>query len=177
MSETIVIPWSGGDLVLRPEAPDDLLFRYELFCNSRTPEWYQAGLPAELMNRLMQHQFQAQTDSYLAQFSEARFDIIELAGRRVGRIVLDRANGDIHLVDQAIIPELRNQGMGTTILRWLIAESNAADLPISLYVANSNDPSLHLYLRMGFEVLDDSNVYLKMIRPPGPETPPPSEAR
>ncbi|WGM40220.1 GNAT family N-acetyltransferase [Caulobacter sp. NIBR1757] len=176
MSETIVIPWSGGDLVLRPEAPDDLIFRYELFCNSRTPEWYQAGLPDALMTQLMQHQFRAQTDSYLAEFSEARFDIIELNGRRIGRIVVDRAHGDINLVDQAIIPELRNQGMGTAILRWLIAESTAADLPISLYVANSNDPSLHLYRRMGFREIEDTQVYIKMIRPPGPEAPPPPEA-
>lgn len=168
MSETLVLPWPGGRLTLRPEQPDDLIFRYQLFCDSRTPEWYQVELPDDLRGQLMGHQFDAQTVSYVNEFPAARFDIIELDGRPIGRIVVDREHGDINLVDQAIVPELRNQGLGTAIMTWLIAESVETGLPISLYVANSNDPSLRLYRRLGFETLEDTELYLKMIRHPAP---------
>lgn len=152
---------------MRPERPDDLIFRFQLFCDSRTPEWYQAQLPPAQFSQVMHQQFHAQNESYARQLPNARFDIIELDGQPIGRIVVDRTD-DIHLTDQAIIPALRNQGLGTAIMRWLIAESVETDRQISLYVANSNDPSMRLYLRMGFVLVGDDTLYLKMIRPPVP---------
>eukprot|EP01030_Chromulinospumella_sphaerica_P020254 gene20254-20162_t len=64
MSEILVVPWPGGRLTLRPERSDDLIFRFQLFCESRTPEWYQVDLPPEVRSQMMHHQFQAQTTSY-----------------------------------------------------------------------------------------------------------------
>jgi ribosomal protein S18 acetylase RimI-like enzyme len=166
MSQVISIPWTGGKLTLRPEASDDLIFRFELFCQSRTPEWYRVSMPDTLRSQIMHHQFDAQTTSYSASYPRARFDIIELDGRRIGRIVIDREPARLHLVDQAIIPELRNRGLGTAIMNWLIAESTRDGLPITLYVANSNDPSMRLYARLGFEKVEETALYLKMNRPP-----------
>jgi ribosomal protein S18 acetylase RimI-like enzyme len=167
LSEVLVVPWPHGRLTLRPERSDDLIFRFQLFCDSRTPEWYQVELPPEQFSQVMHQQFQAQTESYARQLPDARFDIIELDGVPIGRIVIDR-NDKIHLSDQAIVPALRNQGLGTAIMRWLIAESVETGRPISLYVASSNDPSMRLYLRMGFETEEETPMYLKMSRPPVP---------
>ena len=166
MSESIVIPWTPGRLVLRPETPDDLIFRFELFCQSRTPEWYQVQMPDEVRSQLMHHQFRAQTMTYAGNYPKGRFDIVELDGRRIGRIVVDREPTRIHLVDQAIVPALRNQGIGGAIMRSLIEESEREGLPITLFVANSNDPSMRLYVRLGFEPVKETELYLEMIRRP-----------
>lgn len=162
MSETLSIPWPGGRLTLRPETPADLLFRFDLFCKSRAPEWSQVALPDDVRAQIMHHQFDAQTRSYASQFSKARFDIVELDGRPIGRIIVDYGPDEFHLVDQAIMPEHRNRGIGTAIMTDLIANARAAGLPITLMVADDNDPSKRLYDRLGFVTTKTEPVYLAM---------------
>ncbi len=151
-----------GVLHLRPERPEDRDFRFDLFCKSRLPEWDLVPLDPAVRYRLMQMQFEAQTTSYAAQFPHARFDIIELQGQPIGRIVVDRPGDQIHIVDQAIVPELRSRGAGSAIMRALMDEAAAADLPVRLTVADSNDPSRRLYLRLGFRHIDEAAMYMKM---------------
>src|ERR1041385_729352 len=111
IDDAIEIPSPHGVLRLRAEREEDRDFRYQLFCDSRLPEWYQAALHPEVRAQLMQHQFRAQTETYQARFPRARFDIIELHGERICRIVVNRPGPHLHLVDNNIVPALRNQGI------------------------------------------------------------------
>jgi ribosomal protein S18 acetylase RimI-like enzyme len=162
MDDAITIPSPRGPLTLRPERADDQAFRYRLFCQSRPPEWDMVQLDPQFREHLMQHQFEAQTKSYLVQFPKARFDIIELGGERIGRIVVDRAAGSMLIVDQAIVPQMRNNGLGTTIMRTLMEEARAREIPVRLMVGSSNDPSLRLYLRLGFVPIDTTPMYIEL---------------
>jgi ribosomal protein S18 acetylase RimI-like enzyme len=150
MDDAISIPSPLGLLTLRSEREDDQAFRYDLFCVSRPPEWDMVQIDPHLREQLNRHQFAAQTGSYRTQFARARFDIIELGAERIGRIVVDRPGDELHIVDQAIAPHMRNKGLGTTIMRALMDEAAAARVPVRLTVGSSNDPSLRLYLRLGF---------------------------
>lgn len=161
-SQTIEIPWSAGRLTLRPETPRDLNFRFQLFIRSRPQEWDQVYLPAEQLMQVMNHQFWAQTESYLASFPDARFDIVELDGQPIGRIVVNRPGDRIHIVDQAIVPERRNQGLGGAIMRHLMAEAAARGLFVALKVSNANDPSMRLYSRLGFSSIGEALEYIEM---------------
>jgi ribosomal protein S18 acetylase RimI-like enzyme len=153
-----------GTLTLRPECEVDQPFRYRLFVDSRLPEFalllQQIGPDA--YGQVMQMQFQAQTMTYRANFPQARFDIIELDGMPVGRIVVDRPGTTIHIVDQAVVPAMRNRGIGTAIMRALMDEAARNKLPISLKVASSNDPSMGLYLRLGFLPVEEVPFYIGM---------------
>jgi ribosomal protein S18 acetylase RimI-like enzyme len=141
-----------GPVTLRTETDADRDFRYRLFCTSRQPE-FALLLPPPVFEQVMRHQFQAQTVSYLADFPRARFDIIELGGRPIGRIVVDRPGDVVYIVDQAIVPELRNKGLGTAIMRGLMEEARAAGVAVRL-MASQNDPAMRLYARLGFAVTD-----------------------
>lgn len=167
----MIIPWEAGRLVLRPETRDDLPFRFALFCRSRPPEWDQVYLPVETLTQVMNHQFWAQTETYLARFPQARFDIIELDGESIGRIVVNRSGDRIHIVDQAIAPERRNQGLGTAVMRSLMAEAAGGGLFMTLKVSNANDPSMKLYGRLGFVAEDEALEYIEMIWRPGVAAP------
>ena len=158
----ITLPSPQGPLTLRPERADDRDFRYRLFCDSRLPEWYQVQLDEAVREQLMQHQFAAQTTTYLQRFPRARFDIIELGGVPIGRIVVNRPGPILHLVDQAIVPEKRNQGIGSAIMGALMDEARAAGIPFRLKVASANDPSMRLYLRLGFKPIDEIPAYIEM---------------
>ena len=162
MTDDIEIAWAAGPLRLRPERPDDHAFRFRLFCDSRLPEWYVVELDPQVRAQLMSQQYDAQTRTYLANFPRARFDIIELRGEPVGRIVVDRPGTVVHIVDQAVVPQWRNQGIGSTIMRALMDEARAAGLPVRLKVASSNDPSMRLYLKLGFKPIEEIPAYIEM---------------
>lgn len=170
MTNTIEIPSPHGMIRLRPERAEDHGFRYQLFCDSRLPEWYVVPMDPAMRAQLMEHQFRAQTETYLARFPRARFDILELGGERIGRIVVNRPGPYLHLVDHNIVPQLRNKGLGTTIMRALMAEARSAGIPFRLKVASSNDPSLRLYLRLGFVPIQEIPAYIEL------EWPPPGDA-
>ncbi|MFI0845888.1 GNAT family N-acetyltransferase [Mesorhizobium sp. IMUNJ 23232] len=162
MDQVIDVASPLGRLRLRPERDDDEDFRLDLFCTSRPPEWQMAGFEPNMLRLLMRQQFQAQTVSYRAQFPGARFDIIELDGAPIGRIVVNRPGGFIHIIDQAIVPDLRGRGIGTSLMAKLMDEAARGGIPVRLKVASDNDPSMRLYLRLGFEVIDRTEMYLEM---------------
>jgi len=139
-----------GRLTLRTETEADRDFRYNLFSNSRQPE-FALLLPPPVFEQVMRHQFRAQTASYLADFPRARFDIIELGGRPIGRIVVNRPGDAVFIVDQALVPEVRNKGVGTAIMRAHMDEARAAGIPVRLMAAQG-DPAMRLYARLGFTV-------------------------
>ncbi|SEC29062.1 Ribosomal protein S18 acetylase RimI [Rhizobiales bacterium GAS188] len=155
------IPSPVGSLSLRPEHDEDQAFRYRLFCDSRQPE-FALLLAASDFEQIMRFQYQAQTVSYRAEFPAARFDIIELSGEPIGRIVVDRPGGMLHIVDQAIVPQWRNRGIGTAVMRALMDEANAAGLPVQLEVSSANDPSLRLYQRLGFVPIETVALYMRL---------------
>ncbi len=69
-------------------------------------------------------------------------------------------------MDIALLPERRNEGIGTHLLKSLIHESEASGKILSIHVERFN-PALRLYERLGFRQKADKGVYLLMIRPPG----------
>src|SRR3954451_1779385 len=162
MDDTNRISSPLGWLVLRPECAEDQEFRYRLFCDSRLPEWYVVDLGPALRENLMRHQFAAQTVTYRARFPQARFDIIELAGAAIGRIVVNRPGPMLHIVDHAILPNLRGRGLGTAIMHALMNEAAESGLPVRLKVADANDPSLRLYLRLGFRAIETAPAYIEL---------------
>jgi ribosomal protein S18 acetylase RimI-like enzyme len=161
MDEIVEISCPHGALRLRPERDDDLAFRLRLFRDSR-PELALLPLPSPMLDQVVDFQFRAQTMSYRAQFPRARFDIIELDGAPIGRIVVDRPGSAIHIVDQALTPQYRNRGLGSTIMGALMREAGEAGLPVRLTVAPSNQPSLRLYLRLGFRTVETGPTHIAL---------------
>jgi RimJ/RimL family protein N-acetyltransferase len=160
MDDVREIPSPVGVLRLRPEREDDRDFRYRLFCDSRQPEF--ALLAPAAFEQVMTQQFHAQILSYLGRFPQARFDIIELCGEPIGRIVVDRPGAVLHLADQAIVPRWRGRGVGTAIVRALMDEAQAAGVPVRVEGASESDPSLRLYLRLGFVPVETVPLYARL---------------
>jgi ribosomal protein S18 acetylase RimI-like enzyme len=160
MDDVREIPCPVGMLRLRPEHEEDRAFRYRLFCDTREPEF--ALLAPAAFGQVMTQQFHAQTLSYLGRFPQARFDIIELSGEPIGRIVVDRPGDALHLVDLAIVPHRRGRGVGTAITRALMDEAQAAGVPVRLEGASEGDPSLQFYLRLGFVPVETVPRYMRL---------------
>lgn len=151
-----------GELTFRPEREDDAEFRFALFRSSRQEEWEKVPLDPTLLGQIMRQQFNAQAASYRARCPHGDFDIIELAGEPIGRIVVDRPDGEIHLVDVAIVTEHRRHGLGDVLLRALMDEAAREGLPLRLEVAADNAPAIGLYRGLGFVETDRTPMYLRM---------------
>ena len=106
-------------------------------------------------------QFNAQRSHYRLHYPEARFDIIEHEGQSIGRLYLAEVEGEIRLMDIALLPEKRNQGIGGDLTRAGLAFARATDLKITLHVEEEN-PAKRLYDRLGFEVVGEQSFYKKM---------------
>ena len=78
---------------------------------------------------------------------------------------LDRRAAEIRIVDIALLPPWRNRGVGTALLRNILAEGERAELPITIHVECFN-PALRLYERLGFRKVEDKGVYYFMEKAP-----------
>ncbi|QQS45151.1 MAG: GNAT family N-acetyltransferase [Acidobacteriota bacterium] len=63
----------------------------------------------------------------------------------------------------AILPEYRNQGVGTHLIDKLISETTGKYPGVSLSVSFDN-PAVRLYKRFGFEVVDQKTQSLTMVK-------------
>jgi len=102
-----------------------------------------------------QHQF------YQAHYTQTDLLIILRDAVPVGRLSVARWQDEIRIVDIALLPPSRNAGIGSAILRDLLAEAAAAHQPVHIHVEKFN-PALRLYERLGFVPIEDKGVYLFM---------------
>lgn len=90
--------------------------------------------------------------------AEFRLDaaaIIEVDGQPVG-LVKVLQDGSTWTIEQfQILPAFQGSGLGTTVLRALIADACASGALLRLSVLKRN-PAARLYARLGFRTLDES---------------------
>ena len=109
-------------------------------------------------------QFRAQHAHYQGNYPNAFWLVIERDGVSVGRLYFVRWAKEHRLIDIAILPEHRGQGIGTAILHDLFVD--AADRPITIHV-EKNNPAMRLYARLGFRPIGEHGVYDLLERVPG----------
>ena len=74
----------------------------------------------------LQMQFDAQHRYYMENYRDARFQVIEWDRAPVGRLYLVRWPDEIRIIDIALLPEYRGQGLGTHLLRNIQADARAS---------------------------------------------------
>jgi ribosomal protein S18 acetylase RimI-like enzyme len=110
-------------------------------------------------------QFDAQDAWYREAYADVSFEIILVDGERAGRLYLHRGPSEIRIVDIALVPEHRGDGVGTSLLRDLLAEADESGKSVTIHVERMN-PALRFYERLGFGLAEDKGVYLFLERPP-----------
>ena len=114
-------------------------------------------------------QFVAQHKFYQENYTDTDFLVILRDVTPVGRLYVARWKDEIRIVDIALLPLHRGSGVGTTILRDLLAEADVVGKPVRIHVERNN-PALRLYQRLGFVMIEDKEMYLFMERRPTVKT-------
>jgi GNAT superfamily N-acetyltransferase len=157
-----------SSITLRPIREEDLEFLLRLYATTRADEMAMVtDWSDEQKEWFIRMQFQAQHAWYQEHYGDAQFDLVLLDGAPVGRLYVHRRASEIRLVDISLIPELRGKGVGSALLRELMAEAEAAGKPLTIHVEKFN-PAMHLYQRLGFKSIADRGPYdLMEWRPDG----------
>jgi ribosomal protein S18 acetylase RimI-like enzyme len=148
-------------VAFRPITSQDEEFLYRVYASSREEELAQVAWGASEKEAFLRMQFSLQHKYYREVFSAASFLIIELERLPIGRLYIDRTTDEIHIIDIALLPEHRGRGIGTSLLKAILAEAAANNLPATIYVERFNRAQ-NLYRRLGFATVSESEVYLLM---------------
>jgi ribosomal protein S18 acetylase RimI-like enzyme len=144
-------------LVLRPAEPQDEDLLGAIYASTRADEMTLVPWTPDQKTAFLDMQFRAQRQQYQFNYPNANNQIIEFSGSPAGRLVVDRSTNETLLVDIALLPQFRNLGLGTSILRRLQAEGRK----ITLHVVRSN-PAANLYQRLGFVFVGEEALYSRM---------------
>ena len=145
-------------LQLRPIVEADLDFLRGLYASTRTEEMNMVPWTEEQKHDFLTQQFEAQHLFYQQQFPKAQFDLILSDSEPVGRLYIDRREDEIRLIDIALVPEFRGNGIGGLLLTQVLEEARRKCKPVRIHV-EQNNPALRLYKRLGFKQMDTNGIY------------------
>jgi GNAT superfamily N-acetyltransferase len=156
-----------GEVSARPELlPEDGGFLLALYATVRKPELTGLGWSAAEQEAFIRMQFDAQIRHYRGCYPDARYSVIWVGGERAGRMIVRRSDEEILIVDIALLPEFRGAGIGSALVRRLLAEADAGRLPVRCHVLQGSD-ARRFWERAGFVAQDGDGdgVYVAMERP------------
>ena len=148
----------SAGLSRRPIEERDELFLRRLYASTRAEEMARVPWSNEQKAAFLAFQFEAQHRYYTEQFPRAAFELLLVDGQPAGRLYVDRRDDEIRLIDIALLPEHRGRGIGGELMREILAEGADEGLPVQIHVERDN-PAMRLYLRLGFERVEEQGIY------------------
>jgi ribosomal protein S18 acetylase RimI-like enzyme len=146
---------------IRPITDADLDFLYRVYASTRAEEMELTNWDSAQVEVFLQMQFHAQHHHYLTRLPPSEFTLIELDGEPAGRLYLGDWDDELRVIDIALLPEHRNRGIGTHLIRQVMARAAALAKPVTLHVEPYN-PARRLYERLGFVVVEERGINLFM---------------
>jgi ribosomal protein S18 acetylase RimI-like enzyme len=149
---------------LRPAEPGDREFLLAVYASTRAEELSVVPWTNEEKAAFLRMQFEAQDAHYRTTHPDGRFDVIVRGATPIGRMYVANVAHEIRIIDIALLPEYRGQGVGSDLIARVLAEADAEGLPVTLHVEPWN-PARRLYERFGFHTVSVGDVYELMERP------------
>lgn len=117
------------------------------------------GLPAPLVELLVEGQLRGREQSWRSRFPEMRALVLRVQAELVGAVVVERGAAQVSVIDLVVVPGWRGLGVGAAVLRRV--QEEAGSLPVALSVRRDN-PARRLYLRLGFVEGEGDAVHVAM---------------
>lgn len=138
-------------LHLRPALPSDDDFFLALYRSTRDDL---LGLLADprYIDGIVAMQQRMQVAGYRSSYPDAAYEVLELDGVPVGRLVTAGVPGAIRVVDIAVMPQARGRGVAGEALRRLQRQAAQEGRDVTLAVRTDNPGARRLYAALDFTV-------------------------
>ena len=108
-------------------------------------------------------------ETWQREYFERKFDpktrkIIQIENKDAGVLVVQHCKGQVYIALIEILPEFHGRGVGTAIINDLCLQAHQCNQVVTLHVLRSNVPARRLYERMGFEVAEEEEYRIKMVK-------------
>lgn len=97
-----------------------------------------------------------------SRFDPAAFAFIVVGGRDVGLVSLQERAGELYVDNVQIAPEEQGRGIGTAVMRSVLARAAALGSAVTLQVLKTNVRARRLYERLGFYATGEDDVHVRM---------------
>jgi ribosomal protein S18 acetylase RimI-like enzyme len=148
-------------VTLRAAETADMPFLFQVYASTRAEELAQVPWSGEEVRAFLVMQFNAQHTYYQSHYAGAQFLVILVDDVPAGRLYIDWWEMELRVMDIALLPEFRNQGIGSQLIGDLLRQAAARRLPVTLHVEPFN-PAMRLYTRLGFQKIGEAGVYWLM---------------
>jgi ribosomal protein S18 acetylase RimI-like enzyme len=156
------IPHKTEKISLRPVQDTDEALLYRLYASTRMDELALVPWTEAQFNAFIKMQFDLQKRTYRMQFPAAVHSIILSGEQEIGRLMVNRTDSELLLVDITLLPEYRGRGIGGSLLRELQREAARDGKSVRLSVVHTN-PARRLYERAGFYQVGENGIHLDML--------------
>jgi len=143
---------SVREIELRQTTADDVDFLWDVFRVSMKD--YITQTRGEWNEQREESQFKHQLDLSAAQ-------VIRSNNLEVGFLMAPIQDGVRWIHTICIVPEHQKRGIGTEVIRSVIAEAQTQKMPLYLSVLKVN-PARRLYERLGFVVIEETKHHFRM---------------
>ena len=148
-------------VTLRPVQDGDEAFLLRVYAGTRAEELAPVPWTSEQKAAFVAQQFAAQTVHYAQHYPCMSADVIVIDDVPAGRLLVDRRDDAILIVDISLLSEHRGRGAGSVLLREVLGEAATAGKRVVIHVEHMSR-ALRLYERLGFRAVGEHGVYLRM---------------
>ena len=142
--------------------PLDDEFLLAVYTSTRADELAQVDWAEGQKESFVRWQFDLQRKEYEARYPDARYQVILVNQQPAGRIWIGEDETQIRLLDIGLLEQFQNRGVGTVLLKQLIAEAIAKEKPLRHMVFVLNNNAHRFYERLGFVTIEDLGGYRHM---------------
>lgn len=151
------------------QAADESLLR-EVFASTRAQDLALLGMEPVVLSTLVQMQFEAQRRHYMQTHPGCMAWVVEgaasgaMAPQTLGQMWLHLDASGLHLMDIAVLPTQRGQGIAAICVQALLHLADAHGWPVHLHVL-ADSAIRHWYARLGFVTTAHVGLHQAMTRP------------
>lgn len=103
-----------------------------------------------------------QQNHFAEHFNITGCQIVQVDGRDAGQLTVVEGDGDLYISGIYLLPEYQNKGLGSALIREVMARAKESGRPVTLQVLKANKPARRLYERLGFQVAADRETHFFM---------------
>jgi ribosomal protein S18 acetylase RimI-like enzyme len=146
----------------RPATALDEPFLRDLIVSHIAAELGAFSWPEPMRTHLPRIQHDARRQSIAAGFPTAAEHVVLIDGEPAGWMVVAEVEGEVRLVEIMIASFYRGRGVGTELIRGILARAAEDRKPVCLSVEAMNTGAIRLYERLGFKPVGGDEVRLQM---------------